>query len=68
MSVSSFKYTSLNSNNPLEDYYVRLTALDCILMDPESRKDPEVMQEVVQRKAALEAEAIAKGILKGRSI
>lgn len=68
MSVSSFKYTELNSGNPVEDFFVKMQALDEIEQDSYTEKDVDLYREVLFRRSALIAEAESKGIFKGRSI
>jgi hypothetical protein len=45
-----------------EDLRAKLKALQDIQMDPNTEKDPELKQAVIQRRADLEKEATAKGL------
>lgn len=56
--------TALNSADPKGDYQAKLKALQDLQMDPSS-DDPEIKQAIIQRKADLDKEAKAKGVLKG---
>lgn len=68
MSISSFKYTELNSSDPVEDFFVKMQALDEIERDSYTEKDVDLYKEVLARRSALIAEAEFKGIFRGRSI
>lgn len=68
MNIDSFKYIELNSNDPVEDYFVKMQALDEIEWDSYIEKDVDLYKEVLSRRSALIAEAESKEIFKGRSI
>lgn len=68
MTIYSRNYTELNPTDLIGDYFAKCKALQDIQLDPYTSKDPDLMLEVVKRKAALEAEATLKGIFRGRSV
>jgi hypothetical protein len=61
LEVSLFE-TTLNSDNPAEDYNAKKKALYNLETDPVIIKEPELMKAVQQRKADLEKEAELKGV------
>lgn len=54
--------TELNPNDMKGDYDAKKKALQDLVMDPETDKDPELKAELARRTASLDKEARAKGV------